>query len=359
MIALQQRSPQGLPLDPHFFNPGDTQADRRGRRISHLIHRATGLQIPGTPLPIHPYPCQDPTSHPDRTGTTRRPEGLNELIRSTSFVLTIYTVPYPQGHSGLQILGNPLMSSPFLFDKEDLSPVHNLMHQSLSDNLLKIHAAARTTFPFTTAQIVHQMDTVPNPPLEPRRLWASKQCGGDVLLKWQNVVLIQHGQDTGFTQAPPRTGVESAGSSNPEVYKGHVMHVMIAILPTESIGHMIQKALALCYPSGAIVPSHDTLHYTLREYPSHLVWTQGRRPFYDTHINVLTNRQISLSHDDRLECITLETATIYAFLPPPDTAFALPPLSEEDMPEVQQPEHADLPLRTKYSYGFQTRGPTK
>jgi len=137
MIALQQRSPQGIPLGPHFFNHGDTQADRESRRISHLIHRATGLQIPGTPLPIHPYPCQDPMNHPDRTGTSRRPEGLNELIHSTSFGLTIYTVPYPQGHSGLQTNGNPLTSSPLLFHKEDLSPVYNLMHQSFSDNRLK------------------------------------------------------------------------------------------------------------------------------------------------------------------------------------------------------------------------------
>jgi len=41
--------------------------------------------------------------------------------------------------------------------------------------------------------------------------------------------------------------MEIARSSNPEVYKGHVMQVMIAILPTDSIVHMIQKALALCY----------------------------------------------------------------------------------------------------------------
>jgi len=113
MIALQQHSPQGIPLGPHFFNQGDTQADRKIRQISHLIHRATGLQIPGTPLPIHPYPCQDPMSHPDRTGTSQRPEDLIELIQSTSFGLTIYTVPYPQGHSGLQSHGNPLTSSPF------------------------------------------------------------------------------------------------------------------------------------------------------------------------------------------------------------------------------------------------------
>jgi len=105
LIALQQRSPQGIPLGFHFFNHGDTLADRKSRRISHLIHRATGLQIPGSPLPIYPYP----TSHPARTCTSRRPEGLIELIRSTSFVLTIYTVPYPQGHSGLQIYGNPLI----------------------------------------------------------------------------------------------------------------------------------------------------------------------------------------------------------------------------------------------------------
>jgi len=280
-------------------------------------------------------------SHLDRVGTSQRPEGLNELIQSTSFGLTIYTVPYPQGHSGLQCHGNPLTSSPTLFDKEDLSPVYNLMHQSFSDNRLKSHAAARTTFLSTTAQNVHQMDTDPKPPPEPRRLWAS-EGGRDTVLQWRNVILIQHGLDKGFTQAPPRIGVESVRSSNPEMYQGHVLQVMIAILPTDSIGHMIQKALALCYQSGAIVPSPDTLHYTLGEHPSHLVWTQGRRPFYDTQINVLTNREIFLSHDDRLECITLELATICALLPPPDTAFALPPLSEEKMPEVQQPEHADL-----------------
>jgi len=117
------------------------------------------------------------------------------------------------------------------------------MHQSFSDNRLKSHAAARTTFISTSARNADQMDTVPTPSLEPRRLWASEQDGGDALPKWQNVILIQHGQDTGFTQAPPRAGVESARSSNSEEYKGHVMQLRIAILPTESIGHMTQKAL--------------------------------------------------------------------------------------------------------------------
>jgi len=107
MIALQQCPPHGTTLTPHFFNHGDTLCDRKSRKISHLIHRATGLQTRGTPLPIYPYPCLDPDSHPVRTGTSQRPAGLNELARGTSFVLTIYTIPYPQGHTGLQNNGNP------------------------------------------------------------------------------------------------------------------------------------------------------------------------------------------------------------------------------------------------------------
>jgi len=212
------------------------------------------------------------------------------------------------------------------------------MHQSFSDNRLKSHAATRTT----AARNADQMDTVSTPSLEPRRLWASEQGGGDVLLKWQNVILIQHGQDTGFTQAPPRAGVKSARSSNSEKYKGHVMQLLIEILPTESIGHMIQKALTQCYLPGSIVPTPDTLHYTLGEHPSHLVWTQDRRPFYDIQLNALTSREISLSHDDRLEWISQETTTIFVFLPPPDTVMALSPRSETEMLEVQQPGHAYL-----------------
>jgi len=168
------------------------------------------------------------------------------------------------------------------------------MHQTFSDNRLKNYAAVRTTVFPITARNAEQVDTVPTtvptPSLEPRRLWASEQGGGDSLLQWQNVILIQHGQDTGFTQAPPRAGVESARSSNSELYKGYIMQLLIAILPTESIGHMIQKALTLCYPPGSIVPTPDTLHYTLGEHPSHLIWTQDRRPFYDIQLNALTNR---------------------------------------------------------------------
>ena len=105
------------------------------------------------------------------------------MVRSTSFVLTIYTISYPQGHSGLQIYGNPLASIPFLFDKEDLSPVYNLMHQSFSNNRLKSHAAAIAPVPSPIAHNIDQMDTASTPPMEPRRLWASERGGGDVSLK--------------------------------------------------------------------------------------------------------------------------------------------------------------------------------
>jgi len=178
MIALHQRSPRGIPLGPNFFNHGDSPADKMRRMISHLIQRATCLQIPGTPLPIYSYPCQDPMNHLNRVGTSQRSEGLNELILSTSFCLTIYTVQYPQGHTGFQRHGNPLTSSPFLFVKGDLSPVFYLMHQSFSDNLVKSHATSRETSLLTNAQHIHQAVTEPTPPPEPRRFWASEQGDG-------------------------------------------------------------------------------------------------------------------------------------------------------------------------------------
>jgi len=127
-----------------------------------------------------------------RTGTSQRPAGLNELAHGTSFVLTIYTIPYPQGHSGLQNNGNPLASAPFLLDKEDVSPVYSLMHQSFSDNSQKSHIAETAAEPTLTAPDTDQTDTTPTPPPGPRRLWASDQDAGDVLLKWQKVILIQH-----------------------------------------------------------------------------------------------------------------------------------------------------------------------
>jgi len=105
MVALQQHSPQETTLTLHFFNHGDTEGGKKNWKISHLICRATGLQTPVTARlghSGHSYSCQDPASHLARTGTSKRPEPLNELVRSTSFTLIIYTIPYPQGHAGLR-----------------------------------------------------------------------------------------------------------------------------------------------------------------------------------------------------------------------------------------------------------------
>jgi len=49
MVALQQHSPQGTTLTPHFFNRGDTEGEKKSRKISHLINRATGLQTSRIP----------------------------------------------------------------------------------------------------------------------------------------------------------------------------------------------------------------------------------------------------------------------------------------------------------------------
>jgi len=54
---------------------------------------------------------------------------------SINKALTIYTVPYPQGHSGPQVNGHPLMATPFLFDRRDTTPVYRLMYQTFSDSL--------------------------------------------------------------------------------------------------------------------------------------------------------------------------------------------------------------------------------
>jgi len=219
MIALQQRSPHGTTLGPHFFNQGDTIDERKSRKISHLIHRATSLQIPGNPTRLgHAYPCQDPISHPARTGISQRPTLLNELERSTSFVLTIYTIPYPQGHAGLQHHGNPPASTPFLFDKEAASPVHSLMHQSFSDNRQKKHTAEALAVPTLTDPGTDETDTTPTLPPRPRKIWASDQEARDAILQWQRVILIQDGKDRGFTQALIRAEPESIRTNDTEEY---------------------------------------------------------------------------------------------------------------------------------------------
>jgi len=273
MVALQQHSPLGTTLTPHFFNHGDTECGRKSRKISHLINHATSLQIPRTPLHSrHSYPCQDTDSHPARTGTSQRPKLLNEVVCSTSFALTIYTIPYSQGHTGLRKSGNPSAAAPFLLDKKDTIPVYRLIHQTFSDNLQKYHLAG------TAGQ-----GTTLTPPPRPRKLWASGQGASDAALKWQRVILIQDGKDKGFTQAPIRAGLESIRTRGTEENQGHVLEVLIEVSPTESIGNTVHKILLECYLQRSTVPAPDTLHYTLGEFPSNLVWAQEQTPENSLH----------------------------------------------------------------------------
>jgi len=141
-----------------------------------------------------------------RTGTSQRPTLLNELECSASIVLTVYTIPYPQGHTGLQREGNPSASTPFLFDKDDASPVYSLMHQTFSDNRQRNHLAEASAVPMPAAPDTEEKDTAPPFTPIPRTFWASDQEARDMPLQWQRVILIQDNTDTGFTQAPIRAG---------------------------------------------------------------------------------------------------------------------------------------------------------
>ena len=127
----------------------------------------------------------------------------------------------------------------------------------------------------------------------------------------------------------------------PEVYQGHILQVMVATLPTDKISHMIRQTLMSCYPPGLPVPPPDTLHYTLGEHPSHLAWTHDRLTSFDAYFNTIRKREIFLSHDDHLGHIISETATIYAFLPPPNLEAAMPPLGDDDTNEVPQADQAE------------------
>jgi len=129
------------------------------------------------------------------------------------------------------------------------------------------------------------------------------------------VILKEHGQDTGFTQAPIRAGLESTRTSGTEKYKGHVLQVRIEVSPTESIGNTVHKALMECYLLRSTVPAPDTLHYTLGEFPSNLIWAQEQTPEHSLHLNAMTGREMSLSYEDKLEWITQEDSTIHPCVP--------------------------------------------
>ena len=265
------------------------------------------------------------------------------MARSTSFVLTICTIPYPQGHSGLLNYENPLASAPFLLDKEDASPVYSLMHQSFSDNRQKSHNAETAVVPTFTALDTDQTETTPSPLPGTHRIWALDHDAGDALFQWQTVILIQHGQDIGFTQAPIRTRLESTRTSGTEKYKGHVVQVLVEVSPTESIGNIVHKALMECYPLRSTVPAPDTLHYTLGKFPSSLVWAQEQTTEHSLHLNARTRRELSLSYEDKLECITQEDSNILVFLPLPVTDRTTSPQIHVDMlAAAQLQEHVDV-----------------
>jgi len=318
VISLQQRSPHGATLTPHFFNQGDTKSGRKSKKISHLIHRATDLQLPGTSKRSeYAYPCQDPKSHPERTGTSRRPTSLNELERSTSFVLTIYTIPYPQGHSGLQREGNSSATTPFLLDKDDASPVYCLMHQTFSVDRHRNYTAETSA--------VHKLDTpdteeIHAPPsgLTSRKSWGSDHKTREKTPHWQRVILTQDCTAPGFIQAPIRTGQCSCRTNDVEEYKGHVLEVLIEVNPNDTVSNAIHKLLLKCYSQPATVPAPHTLRYTLGDLPSHVVWTQEQTPTDSLHLNASTGIEMSPAYEDKLEWITTKDSTIIPFLPPLD-----------------------------------------
>jgi len=318
MIALQQRSPSGTALTPLLFNQGDSIEDRVKRKISHLMYRATELQIPGHFLRSgYAYPCQDPKNHPIRSGISQRSTLVDELERSTSFTLTVYTIPYPQGHQGLHCEGNPPASTPFLFHKDDALPVYNLMHHTYSDDRHRYHFSEASVIPNPAASDTEESEEPPTFPTS-RKVWGPDLDTGNDTPYWQRAILIQDGRAPGFPQAPILIGQGSTIENDMESYTGHIMEVQIKAKPGETVGSVIQKALLKCYLQSMSVPAPHTLRYTLGDFPSHAVRTQEQAPADSLRIHTISGVEISLSHEDKLEWITIEDSTIVAFLPNPD-----------------------------------------
>jgi len=150
-----------------------------------------------------------------------------------------------------------------------------------------------------------------------RTIWASSQGSVDAALKWPRAILIQNGKDKGFVQAPICAGPGSVRTVGIEGYKGHFLEVLIEASLTERIGTIAHNILRQCYPHGSAVPAPDTLHYTLRISPRHLVWNQRRAPEQILDMEERGRREIVLTDTDKLEGMK-EDATIFIFLPPPD-----------------------------------------
>jgi len=245
---------------------------------------------------------------------------LNELVRSTLFTLTIYTIPYPQEHAGLHRSGYPSTATPFLFDRGDTTPVYRLMYQTFSDNLQYRHQTEVSSESRHTLAALETAREGDEPISSPRyrTIWTSGQGSGEAALKWQRVIiLIQNGKDKGFTQALIRAGSGSVRTWGNEEHKGHVLEVQIEASPTETIGTIAKNILRQCYTQGSTVPAPHTQHHTLGTSPRHLVWNQRRAPEQILDMEGRGGGETVLTDIYKLEGIK-EDATIFVFLPPPD-----------------------------------------
>ena len=121
---------------------------------------------------------------------------MNELERSTSCTLTVYTIPYPQGHQGLQYIGNPPASTPFLFHKAEALPVYNLMPHTYSKDRHRHHLSEAPANPNLAASDTEQREEPPTL-LISRKVWGPDLplgCGerhpqlakGDCHTRWKN-----------------------------------------------------------------------------------------------------------------------------------------------------------------------------
>ena len=239
---------------------------------------------------------------------------MNELERSTSCTLTVYTIPYPQGHQGLQGVGNPPASTPFLFHKEDALPIYNLMHHTYSKDRHGHHFSETAVTPNPAASSTEESEEAPTL-LISRKVWGSDLVAENDTPNWQRAILIQDGRIPGFPRAPILIGQGATIENDMESYTGHVIEVQIKAQPGETVGSVIQKALQKCYPQPKSVPAPHTLRYTLGDFPSHAIRTQERGLVDSPSTHTIFGVEISLSHEDKLDWITIEDSTIIAFLP--------------------------------------------
>jgi hypothetical protein len=136
------------------------------------------------------------------------------------------------------------------------------MHQTFSDDRQRNYIAEASAVPKLAAPDTEENHTPPFT-LISRKSWGSGQEARDKPLHWQMVILIQDGTDSGFIQAPIRTGQGSTRTNDVEEYKGHVLEVLIEVNPTDTVGNVIHKLLLKCYSQPVTVPAPHTLRYTL------------------------------------------------------------------------------------------------